>query len=1098
MAAAEQWLLIYLSLFSLKEWTSAFNLDTENVIKKTGDPSSLFGFSLALHRQLKPLDKIMLLVGAPKAKGFPEQKANVAGGLYKCPITVQEHDCRRVIFDNNVDITQESKEDQWMGVSVESQGPGGKVMVCAHRYELRQHVNKPEESRAVTGQCYILSQDLEKEVDTNVRLCAGRPQSHEKFGMCQQGVASAFTKGANYSVYGAPGAYNWKGIVHVESRDTEEPSLDIADSNFDDGPYEVGDENRRDEKLVPVPANSYLGFSLDSGKGITSQDTLTIVSGAPRANHTGAVLFLKMEKPTRNLKTEYILDGEGLASSFGYDVAVVDLNRDRWLDLVVGAPQFFDREAEIGGAVYVYINDKGNWNNANRIRLNGTKDSMFGLAVENIGDINQDGYPDIAVGVPYDGNGKVYIYHGSVTGINTKPAQILEVKDSSVSHFGYSLAGNMDLDGNGYPDMAVGSLSDAVFMYRARPVITIEKEVVTDPKDIDINKKNCQNNERICVNVKICFKYKAFFKDFNPTIKLDYQLEADSERKKLGLKSRVSFEDQEPEQSDQFSGSVELKGQSDEKCVSSTLKFQSSIKDKLRPLPISVGVVINQSRRKKRQKPSLMNLPPVLDQSEPFVTKVQFMKLGCGADNICQSNLQLKYRFGSGIQNQQDKFVPLPMENNLPVFKLSDQKDIVLEITVSNKPSDPKDPDKDGDDAHESQLIATFPDTLTYSAYRVMSTQNPDKVSCTANQNGSQAHCELGNPLKRGSEVTFYLKMSTAGITLNTRNLSINLQLETTSEQVNRAYVATAQVVIELLLSVVGVAKPSQVYFGGSEVGESGIKTEEDVGSLIQYEFRIINLGRSLKTLDDAWLQIMWPKEIANEKWLLYLTKMSSEGINHGACQPQEEIDKLRLKGIRSQTRKRRELKSNKNNPVLPSLFSSQRKYRTLECGDSQSAKCVNIKCPLKGLDSNAFLVLHSRIWNTTFLEEFSKLNYLDIIVKAMITVESKAKNIVVKNSETKVRVTVFPEKTVSHYFGVPWWIIFVAILVGILLLALLIFLLWKCGFFKRSHYEDNVPRYHAVRIRKEERQPFEDEKLSKKQDKKQWMTTWQENESYS
>lgn len=30
---------------------------------------------------------------------------------------------------------------------------------------------------------------------------------------------------------------------------------------FDDGPYEVGDENRLDPNLVPVPANSYLGES---------------------------------------------------------------------------------------------------------------------------------------------------------------------------------------------------------------------------------------------------------------------------------------------------------------------------------------------------------------------------------------------------------------------------------------------------------------------------------------------------------------------------------------------------------------------------------------------------------------------------------------------------------------------------------------------------------------------------------------------------------------------------------------------------------------------------------------------------------------------
>ena len=64
----------------------------------------------------------------------------------------------------------------------------------------------------------------------------------------------------------------------------------------------------------------------------------------------------------------------------------------RWQDIVVGAPQFFMKEGDVGGAVYVYINQAGRWNNVTPVRLNGTKDSMFGLAVENIGDINQDAY----------------------------------------------------------------------------------------------------------------------------------------------------------------------------------------------------------------------------------------------------------------------------------------------------------------------------------------------------------------------------------------------------------------------------------------------------------------------------------------------------------------------------------------------------------------------------------------------------------------------------------------------------------------------------------------------------------------------------------
>lgn len=32
---------------------------------------------------------------------------------------------------------------------------------------------------------------------------------------------------------------------------------------------------------------------------------------------------------------------------------------------------------------------------------------------------------DIAVGAPYDDMGKVFIYHGSANGINTKPTQVI-------------------------------------------------------------------------------------------------------------------------------------------------------------------------------------------------------------------------------------------------------------------------------------------------------------------------------------------------------------------------------------------------------------------------------------------------------------------------------------------------------------------------------------------------------------------------------------------------------------------------------------------------------------------------------------------------
>ncbi|KAI2525784.1 integrin subunit alpha 6 [Homo sapiens] len=1086
MAAAGQLCLLYLSAGLLSRLGAAFNLDTreDNVIRKYGDPGSLFGFSLAMHWQLQPEDKRLLLVGAPRAEALPLQRANRTGGLYSCDITARGP-CTRIEFDNDADPTSESKEDQWMGVTVQSQGPGGKVVTCAHRYEKRQHVNTKQESRDIFGRCYVLSQNLRIEDDMDGgdwSFCDGRLRGHEKFGSCQQGVAATFTKDFHYIVFGAPGTYNWKGLLFLTSVSYTDPDQFV---------YKTRPPREQPDTFPDVMMNSYLGFSLDSGKGIVSKDEITFVSGAPRANHSGAVVLLKRDMKSAHLLPEHIFDGEGLASSFGYDVAVVDLNKDGWQDIVIGAPQYFDRDGEVGGAVYVYMNQQGRWNNVKPIRLNGTKDSMFGIAVKNIGDINQDGYPDIAVGAPYDDLGKVFIYHGSANGINTKPTQVLK---GISPYFGYSIAGNMDLDRNSYPDVAVGSLSDSVTIFRSRPVINIQKTITVTPNRIDLRQKTaCGAPSGICLQVKSCFEYTANPAGYNPSISIVGTLEAEKERRKSGLSSRVQFRNQGSEP--KYTQELTLKRQKQKVCMEETLWLQDNIRDKLRPIPITASVEIQEPSSRRRVN-SLPEVLPILNSDEPKTAHidVHFLKEGCGDDNVCNSNLKLEYKFCTREGNQ-DKFSYLPIQKGVPELVLKDQKDIALEITVTNSPSNPRNPTKDGDDAHEAKLIATFPDTLTYSAYRELRAFPEKQLSCVANQNGSQADCELGNPFKRNSNVTFYLVLSTTEVTFDTPDLDINLKLETTSNQDNLAPItAKAKVVIELLLSVSGVAKPSQVYFGGTVVGEQAMKSEDEVGSLIEYEFRVINLGKPLTNLGTATLNIQWPKEISNGKWLLYLVKVESKGLEKVTCEPQKEINSLNLTESHN-SRKKREITEKQIDDNRKFSLFAERKYQTLNC--SVNVNCVNIRCPLRGLDSKASLILRSRLWNSTFLEEYSKLNYLDILMRAFIDVTAAAENIRLPNAGTQVRVTVFPSKTVAQYSGVPWWIILVAILAGILMLALLVFILWKCGFFKRSRYDDSVPRYHAVRIRKEERE-IKDEKYIDNLEKKQWITKWNENESYS
>uniref|UniRef100_A0A7N6F602 Integrin subunit alpha 7 n=1 Tax=Anabas testudineus TaxID=64144 RepID=A0A7N6F602_ANATE len=947
----------------------AFNLDTTHTLHKLGDRGTFFGFSLALHQQLTPEPQSWILVGAPQAAGQGLLRGSRPGALFRCPITPEEYDCERVDIDGEVSLERESKDNQWLGVTVKSQGIGGKVVTCAHLYELRQRVSQTSETRDPIGRCYVLSEDLTERDDLDGgewKFCEGRPQGHEQFGFCQQGLSVSFTPDNNFILFGAPGTYNWKGMMRVQL--LNQTLLDLG--LYDDGPYEVADQKQLNAQLIPVPYHSYLGFSVDSAMGIMSLGELTFVAGAPRANHTGAVVLLKKDNVYR-LVPQHIFWGEELASSFGYSVATTDLNKDGWTDLIVGAPNFFDRKAEIGGAVYVYLNPFGHWDDQARpIRLNGTYDSMFGMTVSNIGDVDQDGYGDIAVGAPFDGDGKVFIYRGSDAGIETKPAQVLDGRDFDVKRFGYSISGGLDIDKNHYPDVAVGSLNDSVVLFRSRPVIHVIREISIDPQNIDLEQQNC----------------KALLLFFTPFQVLAVHFEADTERRKLGLPHRVNFlgrSSLEPEYTQ--TEEVELHRQRHPACTTAVFQLHENIRDKLRPISLVITHTIKPvpPRRHSGAK-KLEKLAPVLS--------VNFLREGCGSDKICQSNLQLSYQFGTRPLTS-DLFTPLPMlvSDGVQVFSLSDQRLVVLEITVTNMPSDPLHPEEDGDDAHAAQLNISLPDTLSYAGSRI-----PPQMRCQANQNGSQVECDLGNPVKRDTKVrkqnqqNFYISSGRR----HKRNV-LHVVLDFYSP-----VTAFAKVVIELPLSVSGLARPHQLFFSGTVKGESAMTSLEDVGSPVDFEFVVANPGKVLQTLGSAFLNIMWPYELANEKWLLYPASLTFEGHPDTQCTPTGALNPLKLES------------------------------------SSSAEQPVNHKV-------------------------------------------SRA-----------VPVMIYPEHGLADQYWIPWWIILIAILAGILLLTLLVCILWKCGFFRRAHYKDKLPQYHAVKIPREDRPQFQTEK-SGVVHKKEWATHW-------
>ncbi|XP_060162838.1 integrin alpha-7 isoform X5 [Globicephala melas] len=1038
----------------------AFNLDVMGALRKEGEPGSLFGFSVALHRQLQPGPQSWLLVGAPQALALPGQQANRTGGLFACPLSLEETDCYRVDIDRGADVQKESKENQWLGVSVRSQGPGGKIVTCAHRYEARQRVDQTLETRDVIGRCFVLSQDLavRDELDGGEwKFCEGRPQGHEQFGFCQQGTAAAFSPDSHYLLFGAPGTYNWKGTARVEL--CVQGSADLA--HLDDGPYEAGGEKEQDPRLIPVPANSYFGFSIDSGKSLVRAEELSFVAGAPRANHKGAVVILRKDSASR-LVPEVMLSGERLTSGFGYSLAVADLNNDGWTDLVVGAPYFFERQEELGGAV---------------------------LAV--LGDLNQDGFPDLAVGAPFDGDGKVFIYHGSSLGLVVKPSQVLEGEAVGIKSFGYSLSGGLDVDGNRYPDLLVGSLADTAVLFRARPVLHVSHEVSILPRSIDLEQPNCASGHSVCMDLRVCFSYIASPSSYSPAVALEYTLDGDTDRRLRGQVPRVTFLSRGPDDpKHQASGTVWLKHQHDRVCGDTMLQLQENVKDKLRAIVVTLSYSL-QTPRLRRQAPAqgLPPVAPILNAHQPSTqrTEIHFLKQGCGEDKVCQSNLQLVHaRFCTRVSDTEFQPLPMDADGTTALFALSGQPVIGLELKVTNLPSDPAQPQADGDDAHEAQLLVTLPASLHYSGVRAL--DPAEKPLCLSNENASHVECELGNPMKRGAQVTFYLILSTSGITIETTELEVELLLATISEQELRPVSARARVFIELPLSITGVAIPQQLFFSGVVRGESAMQSERDVGSKVKYEVTVSNQGQSLKTLGSAFLNIMWPHEIANGKWLLYPMRVELEGGQgpgtRGLCSPRPNVLHL---DVDSRDRRRRELGQleprEPHEQPEPStswwLVSSAEKKKnvTLDCTRG-TASCVVFSCPLYSFDRAAVLHVWGRLWNSTFLEEYSAVKSLEVIVQANITVKSSIKNLLLRDASTVIPVMVYLDPVAVVAEGVPWWAILLAVLAGLLVLALLVLLMWKMGFFKRARYpEATVPQYHAVKIPREDRQQFKEEK---------------------
>ncbi|CAH1238256.1 ITGA6 [Branchiostoma lanceolatum] len=1068
--------------------TLGFNYETRIPLVKNGPQNSYFGFSVAQHQitaggsdPFTVTDNV-LLVGAPMDDNIYQQNTIQPGALYRCPISTRTNDCVQLRVDDSDADSTENKTLQWLGVNVETMNNiGGKVLTCAHRY---MYVPNRDASWGL-GKCFQLTNQLGLDDSHSSQgmwaPCRGYGDGHQEYGYCQAGTAGGFSEDDKDVIFGAPGSYYWMGVLFA---------TDVTDRSSDLNVY----KSPEDLEVAGVPRNSYLGWAITSGRFLAKNRT-DYVAGAPRANSRGAVLFFGKE--SGRLVTRLVLKSDHLASSFGFSVASVDLNFDTWPDLAVGAPFYFDaKNTKVGGAVFVYINDQRGMKNVEPIKLLGPTDSLFGFALANAGDVDRDGYYDLAIGAPYDegGMGAVYLYRGDKNaGIVRKYSQKIVPTDfptpfASIQTFGYSLSGGRDLDANGYSDLLVGAYQTSnIVLLRARPVVTVEATFVgpstIDPNDFSSACRIARNNSFICFDVTVSLTYTSRAREVNDRITVDYKLEAEKTRLDANLNSRVFF-DKRLDQSS-FSDRVRLRnGRMVEKKVKVYVK--RDVRDYLRPIPMELNYDLPQNTPSTPNPGSpvtnLINFP-ILNMAvgNKRDLEVHFQK-DCGDDQNCNSNMLLSARF--------------LLSGSPPTYSLGSPDELSIEVTAENF----------DEPAYEAALLVVVPESL--SLVGVTSVEEEEtKTSCSPREgNETYIDCEVGNPLRQLQK--FLLRFETRGIRTDEPELEVSMFLTTTSNETNTEddqVTIVAKVIVEVDLTVSGKSKPEQVFFGGESKGESEMEYLEDIGTPLSHTFVVRNIGTG--DVPGAVVSIDWPYEIMNTplhpngKWLLYLTDIAVVG--NALCQaPRGIINPLGLESrrpinykpvssttardryqVRVTDRARRSLTDDYGHGMQTFLrrardtnigellgTKSSRESKVLDCKQS-TARCAVINCTIGLLKKNKDVVItfQARLWNSTFLQEYREVKQVDVVSYASVRMLPSRFSIVEANPEndkTAVSTRAFPDFDLqTEAPGVPLWIIIVAVVGGLLLLVLLILCLWKCGFFTRkSKKEKYEARYYQAK----------------------------------
>ncbi|XP_076853291.1 integrin alpha-IIb isoform X2 [Brachyhypopomus gauderio] len=963
---------------------SCFNLDLTNHTEFSGPEGSYFGFSLDFYQS--STGTFSVVVGAPRNDIGTSQ----GGAVFLCPWTPTTGPCDKLGFDHSGDqnitfnnmLLTTHKTNQWLGGTVRVHGTS--ILACAPMFHWNVITAKDEAMNTPVGNCQLLNM-LTGEV-ANYAPCRGIKvessyKGRDDWRYCEAGFSSDITEDGRV-ILGAPGGFFFQGQIITA------PLQSIRSSGRIFSPkHRVMGETTSYEQRGNY--DFYLGYSVATGQ-LDADKSIDYAVGVPNDLDTAG--SVKIYSHTRaHLKVIMTLKGFQVASYFGHCVAVTDINSDGKDDILVGSPLFMenlstDRLREVG-QVYIYLQTEDHkFSPRPEQTLTGVRVyGHFGIAVAPLGDIDHDGFRDVAVGAPGSGEGGlVFIFMGQSGGLNPQYTQVIvsPFKPPRPEHaFGFSMRGGTDIDGNGYPDLIVGAWgADRVAVYRTKAVVRTKAQLSFFPDILNPDDRFCQLDSGLlvsCFNIMMCINVSGNAIPEEIVLNIDLQLDT---LKSAMAKRTLLLESAQPHTRFQ----VSINRDTGTLCRNLTAYLLAEFKDKLNPIIISLHY-------------SLATVHHALLRGQSEVVAQTEIILDCGSDNICIPDLKLAATAAA------------------EALLIGAHNPAVLLVTAENR----------GESAYETELHVHLP-AHTYYQGAQSDGESSGLLQCVPRkENGSViVVCELGNPMKAGQKIQAGLSFSVGGLEDVETHVSFHLQIKRVSSP------------IECVLPISKwepKADPERL---------------DDVGPLVEHVYELRNKGASPVNVR---LQLRFPVQHNGSRLLYVFANASEETFS---CRTDHsDIDLLGL--LEPEPTNSTVIPShhvNKRDIQQQEDHTGQNHAETVHVNCSNTEECLLVTCEAEGLASNdrAIVRVAARLWVHTFLQT----PYVNYVLRSTAYYEAV-------DAPSKIQPKVLPSGHAEAHTSVVWmppggqarvpiWWIAISFFAGLLLLAMLIIIFWKLGFFKR------------------------------------------------